>query len=40
MTKVLAGITTSVDYVAGPNDGPGKGLESAASASTTGWFAS
>ena len=27
MTKVLAGITTSVDgYVAGPNDGPGKGL--------------
>ena len=36
MTKVLAGITTSVDYVAEPNDGPGKGLESAASASTTG----
>jgi dihydrofolate reductase len=27
MTKVLAGITTSVDgYIAGPNDGPGKGL--------------
>src|ERR1700745_4151299 len=27
MTKVLAGITTSVDgYVAGPNDGPGQGL--------------
>jgi dihydrofolate reductase len=27
MTKVLAGITTSVDgYVAGPNDAPGKGL--------------
>lgn len=27
MTKVLAGITISVDgYVAGPNDGPGKGL--------------
>jgi dihydrofolate reductase len=27
MTKVLAGITMSVDgYVAGPNDGPGKGL--------------
>src|SRR5919198_848077 len=27
MTKVLAGITTSVDgYVAAPNDGPGKGL--------------
>jgi dihydrofolate reductase len=27
MTKVLAGITTSVDgYVAGPNDGPEKGL--------------
>jgi dihydrofolate reductase len=27
MTKVLAGITTSVDgYVTGPNDGPGKGL--------------
>jgi hypothetical protein len=27
MSKVLAGITTSVDgYVAGPNDGPGKGL--------------
>src|SRR3982751_449178 len=27
MTKVLAGITTSVDgYVAGPNDGRGKGL--------------
>ena len=27
MTKVLAGITTSVDgYVAGPHDGPGKGL--------------
>ncbi|MFL5983132.1 MAG: dihydrofolate reductase family protein [Gaiellaceae bacterium] len=27
MPKVLAGITTSVDgYVAGPNDGPGKGL--------------
>jgi dihydrofolate reductase len=27
MTKVLAAITTSVDgYVAGPNDGPGKGL--------------
>jgi dihydrofolate reductase len=27
MTKVLAVITTSVDgYVAGPNDGPGKGL--------------
>jgi len=27
MTKVLAGITTSVDgFVAGPNDGPGKGL--------------
>ena len=27
MTKVLAGITTSVDgYIAGPDDGPGKGL--------------
>ena len=27
MTKVLAGITTSVDgYVSGPNDGPGQGL--------------
>jgi dihydrofolate reductase len=27
MTKVIAGITTSVDgYVAGPNDGPGTGL--------------
>jgi dihydrofolate reductase len=27
VTKVLAGITTSVDgYVTGPNDGPGKGL--------------
>jgi|SRR5215218_4847779 len=27
MTKVLAGITTSVDgYIAGPNDGPAKGL--------------
>ena len=27
MTKVIAGITTSVDgYVAGPEDGPGKGL--------------
>src|SRR5918995_6310218 len=27
MTKVIAGITTSVDgYVAGPDDGPGKGL--------------
>ena len=27
MTKVAAGITTSVDgYVAGPNDGPGRGL--------------
>jgi dihydrofolate reductase len=27
MTKVLAGVTTSVDgYVAGPDDGPGKGL--------------
>ena len=27
MTKVLAGITTSVDgYIAGPHDGPGKGL--------------
>ena len=27
MTKVPAGITTSVDgYVAGPDDGPGKGL--------------
>lgn len=27
MAKVIAGITTSVDgYVAGPNDGPGKGL--------------
>jgi dihydrofolate reductase len=27
MTKVIAGITMSVDgYVAGPNDGPGKGL--------------
>jgi dihydrofolate reductase len=27
MTKVIAGITTSVDgYIAGPNDGPGKGL--------------
>jgi dihydrofolate reductase len=27
MTKVLSGITVSVDgYVAGPNDGPGKGL--------------
>jgi dihydrofolate reductase len=27
MTKVLAGITTSLDgYIAGPNDGPGRGL--------------
>jgi hypothetical protein len=27
MTKVAAGITTSLDgYVAGPNDGPGRGL--------------
>ena len=27
MTKVVAGITTSLDgYVAGPNDGPGRGL--------------
>lgn len=27
MTKVLAGITTSVDgYITGPHDGPGKGL--------------
>jgi dihydrofolate reductase len=27
MSKVIAGITTSVDgYIAGPNDGPGKGL--------------
>jgi dihydrofolate reductase len=27
MTKVIAGITTSVDgYVAGPDDGPGRGL--------------
>lgn len=27
MTKVIAGITTSVDgYVTGPNDGPGRGL--------------
>jgi hypothetical protein len=27
MTKVIAGITTSIDgYVAGPGDGPGKGL--------------
>jgi dihydrofolate reductase len=27
MTKVLAGITTSIDgYIAGPDDGPGKGL--------------
>jgi dihydrofolate reductase len=27
MTKVVAGITTSVDgYIAGPNDGPAKGL--------------
>ena len=27
MTKVLSGITTSVDgYIAGPDDGPGKGL--------------
>ena len=27
MTKVAAGITTSIDgYVAGPNDGPGRGL--------------
>jgi dihydrofolate reductase len=27
MAKVIAGITTSVDgYIAGPNDGPGKGL--------------
>jgi hypothetical protein len=27
MSKVIAGITTSVDgYVAGPDDGPGKGL--------------
>ena len=27
MTKVVAGITTSVDgYIAGPNDGPGQGL--------------
>src|SRR5437667_5052365 len=27
MSKVLAGITTSVDgYITGPNDGPGRGL--------------
>ena len=27
MTKVLAGITMSVDgYITGPRDGPGKGL--------------
>jgi dihydrofolate reductase len=27
MTKVVAGITTSIDgYITGPNDGPGKGL--------------
>jgi len=27
MTRVIAGITTSVDgYIAGPDDGPGKGL--------------
>ena len=27
MTKVIAGITTSVDgYITGPNDGPGRGL--------------
>ena len=27
MSKVVAGITTSVDgYITGPNDGPGKGL--------------
>jgi len=27
MTKVIAGVTTSVDgYIAGPDDGPGKGL--------------
>ena len=27
MTKVLAGITTSVDgYITGPDDGPGEGL--------------
>ena len=27
MSKVVAGITTSVDgYVTGPNDGPGRGL--------------
>jgi dihydrofolate reductase len=27
MTKVIAGITTSIDgYITGPNDGPGKGL--------------
>jgi dihydrofolate reductase len=27
MTKVIAGITTSIDgYIAGPDDGPGKGL--------------
>ena len=27
MTKVLAAITTSIDgYIAGPDDGPGKGL--------------
>ena len=27
MTKVLAGITTSLDgYISGPDDGPGKGL--------------
>src|ERR671914_623906 len=27
MTKVAAGITTSLDgYIAGPNDGPGRGL--------------
>src|SRR4051794_26332835 len=30
MTKILAGITTSVDgYIAGPDDGPGKGLGAA-----------
>lgn len=27
MSKVAAGITTSLDgYIAGPNDGPGRGL--------------
>jgi hypothetical protein len=36
MTKVLAGITTSIDgYVAGPDDSPGKGLGEGGESSTS-----